>query len=154
LLQDRVDRLRIERPLRNRAPAPDLAKHAALVDVCRSRPRVECLDWPAGEIDDIVRLATRRFGAAEMDGDGGEGRAVGHLDRSFHGQLFQAKACDLAASAAAGGKGDHQDGAIRNVAQAIGRASGDELRQDIAGHRFGALSLPGPRDRAHGEANG
>jgi hypothetical protein len=69
LLQNCVDRLRIERPLRNRAPAPDPTKHAALVDVCRSRPRVECLDWPAGEIDDIVRLAARRFRPAEMDGE-------------------------------------------------------------------------------------
>jgi len=33
-----------------------------------------------------------------------------------------------------------------DIAQAIVRASGDEPRQDIAGHRFGALSLPGPRD--------
>ena len=41
-----------------------------------------------------------------------------------------------------------------DIAPAIVRASGDEPCQDIAGHRFGALSLPGPRDRAHGETNG
>ncbi len=51
-----------------------------------------------------------------MSGQRGEGRDVFGLNRSFHGQLFQAEACDLAAPAAAGGKGALQDRPVTDVA--------------------------------------
>lgn len=74
LLQDRVDGLRVERPLRNRAPAPDLPEDAALVDLGRRHPGLQRLDRSAGQIDDVILLAAGGLGPTEMDGKRGEGR--------------------------------------------------------------------------------
>lgn len=46
----------------------------------------------------------------------------------------------LAASAAAGGKGDHQDRPVTQIAQAVGRAGRQQFGQHIAGDGLGALA--------------
>jgi hypothetical protein len=45
--------------------------------------------------------------------------------------LLQAKACDFAAPAAAGGKGDHQDGTIAKIAQASGHTGRQQFGQHV-----------------------
>lgn len=69
-----------------------------------------------------------------------EGRPVRHLDRRLNGQLIAPQAGDLGAPAAAGGEGDHQDGAVAQIAQVIGRAGRQQLCEDFAGDRLGALA--------------
>ena len=51
-----------------------------------------------GEIDDIVLLATAGLGAAEMDGERGEGRTVPSCDRRLDSQLLATQAGDFAAA--------------------------------------------------------
>ncbi|MBY3517381.1 hypothetical protein HFN76_35590 [Rhizobium laguerreae] len=96
------------------------------------------------EKDDVVLFAAAGFRAAEMNGERGEGRPVRHLDRRLDGQLLAPQSGNLAAPAAAGGKGDHQDRPVAEIAQAVGRAGRQQLCQHVAGDRPGAFATPRP----------
>lgn len=89
-----------------------------------------------------------------MDGERGEGGAILDRDRRLDGQLLASQSGDLAAPAAAGGKGDHQDRPVTPIAQTVGGAGRQQFCQHISGDRPGALSTPRPGDGAHGEADG
>lgn len=71
LLENGIDRLRIERSLRHRAQTSDPPEDAAFVDFGCSYPDVQRLDRTAGEINDVILFAACGFGAAEMDGKRG-----------------------------------------------------------------------------------
>ena len=62
-----------------------------------------------------------------MDGERGEGRAVLDGDRRVDRQLLGAQLGNLAATAAAGGKGNHQDGAVPEIAETDGAAGGQQF---------------------------
>ncbi len=89
-----------------------------------------------------------------MNGERGEGRAVRHFDRWLDGQLFDPKSSDLTAPTAAGGKGDHQDREVTQIAQAFARAGCQQPGQNVTSHRFGAFTATRARDGPHGVANG
>ena len=59
LLENGIHRLRIERALRNRAPAADPPKHAASADLRGCNPGVEGFDRPARQIDDVILFTTK-----------------------------------------------------------------------------------------------
>jgi len=48
-------------------------------------------------------------------------------------------------------KGDHQDGAIAQIAQAVAATGCQQLRQDVTGHRLGALAAALPRHGSDGK---
>ncbi|MDP9838616.1 hypothetical protein J2T09_003388 [Neorhizobium huautlense] len=100
LLDDVVDVLRIDRASDHIAPAIDRAEYAARVDAGRFEPGVECIDWPAGKIDDFIVIGTGCLGAAEMDGERGQGGAILGGDRWLVGALFLSQPNDLAAATA------------------------------------------------------
>ncbi|QTK81972.1 Hypothetical protein AT6N2_L1162 [Agrobacterium tumefaciens] len=109
LLDDGIDRLRIERPFRNGALFPDPKKLASLAAFCDRHPDFQRLHRPPGQIDGIVLLDSRGFRPPKMNCTRGEGRTAWHLDRRLDGQLLHTKPDDFAAPAAARGRGDHQD---------------------------------------------
>src|SRR5690349_13300885 len=76
VLNDAVDRTRLQGPLRKITPAIDLAKNASRLDPARYKPGIERLDRPAGEIDDLVVIGARGLRSAKMNGKRGQGRAA------------------------------------------------------------------------------
>ncbi len=68
------------------------------------------------------------------------GRAVRHLDWSLQAPLLYTQTGDLAAPAAAGGKGDHQHLPVAQIAQAVGRAGRQQFCQHVTGDLLGALA--------------
>lgn len=83
-----------------------------------------------------------------------EGRGTTDGDRLFLHQLLDAQGGDLAAPAAAGGEGEHQDSAVAQISEAARLAGRKQFGEDVAGDRLGALAAAGPRDGAHGKAYG
>lgn len=152
LLDDRIDRTRLQRSLRNVSPAIDLAKNAPRLDSSGRKPGVERIHGPARQIDHLIVLGAGRFGATQMDGEGGKGRDTFDDDWRFDRELLSSQASNLAATPSAGGERHHQDCPVANVAQTIGAAGREQLCQDVASHRLGALAFPRPRRRADSEA--
>ncbi len=79
-------------------------------------------------------LVIGSLAAAEMDRERGEGGAA----LVFGVQLLLAKASDLAAALAAGGEGDHQHGAVAQIAT-VARAGGEHIPDLVAGEGEGAV---------------
>ena len=151
LLYHRIERSRLQRPLRHIAPAIDLPKYAATFDLRRVDPGIERLDRATGERDNFVLVGAGRFGTAKVNGAGG-GTAVG-FDRWLDDNLFYTQSGNLTALAAARGKSDHQDRQASNIAQDAGAAGRQHLSQHVAGHRLDALAFSWPRRGPDGEAD-
>src|SRR5262249_35084259 len=104
--------------------------------------------------DDLVLVGAAGLGAAEMNGERGEGALILADNRRFFAELLTAQAGHLAAAAAAGRKRQHQDGTIADIAQTSAGAGGEQLGQHIAGDRLGALATAWPWHSPDRQANG
>lgn len=73
LFDERIDRARLQRPLRDIAPTIDLPKNTPALDLSCRKPGGERINGPARQINDLVVLRAGCLGAAQMDGERGEG---------------------------------------------------------------------------------
>ena len=102
--------------LRNIAPTINLPKNTPALDPGDRKPGIERIHGPARQINDLIVLGAGRFGATQMYGERGEGRAALDSDWRLDRELLPAQPGNLTAAATARGKSHHQNCPVTDIA--------------------------------------